>query len=113
MIQRIQTVYLFLASILSLAFIFLNDYVISFTTNVIASFIDLSALVLALLSLITLGLFKNRKLQLTLSLIGIVIAFISAGLYIYIDCVSYRLAILLYTTFNFCYCIGKKRSKKR
>jgi len=85
MIQRIQTVYLFLASVLSLAFTFLNDYFINLNSNLIASFIDITAIIIAVISLITLGLFKNRKLQLSLSLFCILIAFISVGLYVYVD----------------------------
>lgn len=85
MIQRIQSVYLFLVSVLSLAFTFLNDYIIDFTSNLVASLIDLSAVVLAVLSLVALFMFKNRKLQLTLSVVAIIIALLSAGLYIYVD----------------------------
>ena len=88
MIQRIQTVYLFLVSLLSLAFTFLNDYIINFSSNVVASLIDLSAIVLAVLSLVALMMFKNRKLQLTLSIVGVLMALISAGLYIYVDGIS-------------------------
>lgn len=83
MIQRIQTIYLFLASVLSLAFTFLNDYFIN--SKMLTSLIDVSALVLALLSFITLMMYKNRKLQLKLSLVGIFIALLSAALYIYVD----------------------------
>lgn len=70
MIQRIQTIYLFLAAIICIAFLFIPiaeaDNIITANSNTISGALCIAS---GLLSLITIFLYKNRKLQIRLCLI--------------------------------------------
>jgi FtsH-binding integral membrane protein len=77
MIQRIQTVWLFLAAIFGFLFTQVPIYVASIAGNVVKKFVPTESLLLfasciavALLALICIFLFKNRLLQFKLSVIG-------------------------------------------
>ena len=87
MLQRIQTIYLLIAFIISggLVFIFpiwkLNDGVEVYAT----SYILVSSLFFgsAILSLIAIFMFKNRKLQFVLGRLAIILNFILLGFFVY------------------------------
>lgn len=85
MIQRIQTIYLLLAAVVCAAFIFtpfaLSGSTLLQTLNFLALII-LSGVV-ALISLGNIFLFKNRKLQITLCRLAllVIVALIGTGVY--------------------------------
>ncbi|GAA4112775.1 DUF4293 domain-containing protein [Aquimarina addita] len=87
MIQRIQTIYLLLVAALSGGISFLFPYGISQSGAVL--FIQDNMTVLgifvgsAFLSLLTIFLFKNRKLQFVLGRINILLNFILLGVFVY------------------------------
>ena len=96
MIQRIQTVYLLLASIISGVLIFVFNLWESIEKNIFA--IDLFAsdslllrvipvlfLVSAMLAFVTISIFKNRKLQFVMGRLTILINLILLGLLIYVS----------------------------
>jgi hypothetical protein len=96
MIQRIQTVYLLLASIISGVLIFVFNLWESIGKNIFA--IDLFAsdslllrvipvlfLVSAMLAFVTIFIFKNRKLQFVMGRLTILINLILLGLLIYVS----------------------------
>jgi len=87
MLQRIQTIYLLIAAGISAGLIFVFDL---WTTNEGVSFFakeDMSYLGLfcgsALLSLITIFMFKNRKSQFVMGRLNIILNFILLGLFVY------------------------------
>ncbi len=87
MLQRIQTIYLLIAAGISAGLIFVFDL---WTTNEGISFIakdDMLYLGLfsgsALLSLIAIFMFKNRKSQFVLGRLNIILNFILLGLFVY------------------------------
>ncbi len=84
MIQRIQSVYLLLAVVAGYEMISLPLYKATLVSGVETTFLATESLLLfalsivaGLLALVTIFLFKNRKLQLKLSVLGV---FLSAGL---------------------------------
>ena len=96
MIQRIQTVYLFLASIVSGGLIFVfnlwktvkeNIFVVDlFSKEVVAlKVIPSMFFASAILSIVTIFLFKNRKLQFVIGRIIILINLFLLGLLIYLS----------------------------
>ena len=87
MLQRVQTIYLLLASIISggLIFIFpiwkLNDGLEVFaTSNMVVLGLFFGS---AILSLIAIFMFKNRKLQFVLGRLAIILNFILLGFFVY------------------------------
>jgi len=78
--QRIQTVFLCIAALAAVGFLFApiaieNDVAVYGKTNVIASAI---AIGIALLSLFIITQFQDRKLQMRFTMINIIIAFVLA-----------------------------------
>ncbi|TJY37262.1 DUF4293 domain-containing protein [Pontimicrobium aquaticum] len=87
MLQRIQTIYLLIAAGISVGLIFVFDL---WTTNNDVSFFakdDMLYLGLfcgsALLSLIAIFMFKNRKSQFVMGRLNIILNFILLGLFVY------------------------------
>jgi hypothetical protein len=87
MLQRIQTVYLLLAALTSAGLVFILEL---YTNAVGVSIYAIDVLWLfglfmfsAFLSLVTIFLFKNRKLQFVLGRINILLNFILLGLFVY------------------------------
>ncbi|WP_447637461.1 DUF4293 domain-containing protein [Flavobacterium microcysteis] len=87
MIQRIQTIYLVIAFIImgNLPFVFpLETSSTGVKTFAADHLLDISLFTLsALLSLITIFLFKNRKLQFVLCRLNIILNLILLGLFVY------------------------------
>lgn len=87
MLQRIQTIYLFLAVLSSGLLIFIFElWKNSAGEPVFAQEntpVFLLFLISALLSLVSIFLFKNRKLQFVLGRINIILNFILLGLFVY------------------------------
>ena len=87
MLQRIQTVYLFIAALLSGGLIFLVSLWEKGSGESVYVEDVLVALALflgsALLSLITIFLFKNRKLQFVLVRVNILLNFFLLGIFVY------------------------------
>jgi hypothetical protein len=87
MLQRIQTVYLFIAALLSGGLIFLVSLWETGTGEPVYVEDVLLALALfvgsAILSLITIFLFKNRKLQFVLARVNILLNFFLLGIFVY------------------------------
>ena len=94
MIQRIQTIYLLIASVVSGGLIFVFNLWKTLKNNVftldlfqhesvLLKFIPISFLVSAILSIVTIFLFKNRKLQFVIGRIIILINLFLLGLLIY------------------------------
>jgi hypothetical protein len=87
MLQRIQTVYLFLAALTSGGLIFvLQLWENSQGEPVYAQdnyTVFILFLISALISLVTIFLFKNRKLQFVLGRLNILLNFILLGLFVY------------------------------
>ncbi|MDO7170568.1 DUF4293 domain-containing protein [Mariniflexile sp. AS56] len=87
MLQRIQTVYLFLAALVSAGLIFVlhlwvtNDDVIMYAKDNV-QYLGLF-LGSALLSIITIFKYKNRKSQFMLGRLNIILNFILLGLFVY------------------------------
>lgn len=87
MLQRIQTIYLFFAALVSGGLIFLFELWINeagesiFAHNVMPVF--LMFMVSAFLSLVSIFLFKNRKLQFVLGRLNILLNLILLGLFVY------------------------------
>ncbi|MCM4159854.1 DUF4293 family protein [Antarcticibacterium flavum] len=87
MLQRIQTVYLFIAFLLSGVLIFF----VSLWSNEAGQPVYVEDVLLALvlfvgsavLSLVTIFLFKNRKLQFVLGRVNILLNFILLGVFVY------------------------------
>ena len=86
MLQRIQTVYLFLAALVSAGLIFVfelwRENGEAVYAQEVPSVLGLFALS-ALISLVTIFLFKNRKLQFVLGRINILLNFVLLGLFVY------------------------------
>ena len=96
MIQRIQTVYLLLASIISGALIFVFNLWKSIQKNVFAldlfnseshllKVIPVLFLVSAILAFVAIFIFKNRKLQFVIGRLTILVNLILLGLLIYVS----------------------------
>ena len=96
MIQRIQSIYLLLAGIISGGLIFfvnlwftIKGSVVGmdllFSNSFLEKAIPVSFLLSALLSIVTIFLFKNRKLQFVLGRLNILINLILLGLLIYLS----------------------------
>ncbi len=87
MLQRIQTVYLFIAFLLSGVLIFFVSLWSNETGQPVYVEDVLLALALfmgsAVLSLVTIFLFKNRKLQFVLGRVNILLNFILLGVFVY------------------------------
>lgn len=87
MLQRIQTIYLFLAALASAGLIFVFGLWEDQAGKVVYAQDDLKVfglfLVSALISFVTIFLFKNRKLQFVLGRINIVLNLILLGLFVY------------------------------
>lgn len=87
MLQRIQTVYLFLAALVSLGLIFIFELWENAAGEAFYAEDNLIVfglfLVSGLISLITIFLFKNRKLQFVLGRINIILNLILLGLFVY------------------------------
>ncbi|PNQ73409.1 DUF4293 domain-containing protein [Hanstruepera neustonica] len=87
MIQRIQTLYLLLATVVSAGLIFVfelwtnQDGVKVFAQDV--SYVFAGFLLSAVLSLITIFRFKNRKSQFMLGRLNIILNFILLGFFVY------------------------------
>jgi hypothetical protein len=87
MIQRIQTLYLLIALVLSSGLIFVfnlwetNENVIVYAQDVLVYFILF--LTSGLLSVISIFMFKNRKLQFVLGRLNIIVNLILLGLFVY------------------------------
>ncbi|HET8752735.1 MAG TPA: DUF4293 domain-containing protein [Salinimicrobium sp.] len=87
MLQRIQTLYLFLAALFSAGLIFVfhvwknNEGISIFAVDDVLVFSLFLAS--AVLSLVSIVLFKNRKLQFVLGRINILLNFILLGLFVY------------------------------
>ena len=87
MIQRIQTLYLLLATVVSAGLIFVfdlwtnQDGVKVFAADV--NYVFAGFLLSALLSLITIFRFKNRKSQFMLGRLNIILNFILLGFFVY------------------------------
>lgn len=89
MLQRIQTVYLFLAAVISggLSFVF---SLWETAKNAMITVLDRPVImggfvVSAILSLITIFLFKNRKSQFVLGRVNIILNFILLGFFVYLS----------------------------
>jgi len=96
MIQRIQSLYLLLAGIISGGLIFFVNLWVTLKGNIVGTELFLSNSFLeksipvnfflsALLSIITIFLFKNRKLQFVMGRLNILINLILLGLLIYLS----------------------------
>ena len=87
MLQRIQTVYLLIAALVSAGFVFIFKLWNDQAGNPVYIEDVMSALGLTLLSglisLITIFLFKNRKLQFVLGRLNILLNLILLGLFVY------------------------------
>ena len=87
MLQRIQTVYLLIAALFNAGFIFIFELWNDLAGNPVYIEYVYSALGLtlfsALLSIITIFLFKNRKLQFVLGRVNILLNLILLGLFVY------------------------------
>ncbi|UZH54387.1 DUF4293 domain-containing protein [Salinimicrobium tongyeongense] len=87
MLQRIQTVYLLIAALFNAGFIFIFKLWNDFAGNAVYIEDVFSALgltlVSALLSVITIFLFRNRKLQFVLGRVNILLNLILLGLFVY------------------------------
>ncbi|SHG60154.1 protein of unknown function [Salegentibacter echinorum] len=87
MIQRIQSVYLFIAVIISAALIFVfplwnnAEGVPVYAEDYLSIFI--AFLASALLSLVSIFMFKNRKLQFVLGRLNILLNFFLLGVFVY------------------------------
>jgi len=87
MLQRIQSVYLFIAVIISAALIFVfplwenSERVAVFAQDYLSVFV--AFLGSALLSLVSIFMFKNRKLQLVLGRLNILLNFFLLGVFVY------------------------------
>jgi len=87
MLQRIQSVYLFIAVIISAALIFVfplwenSERVAVFAQDYLSVFV--AFLGSALLSLVSIFMFKNRKLQLVLGRLNILFNFFLLGVFVY------------------------------
>ena len=88
MIQRIQTIWLLLAAVASFATLKLSFYSGNKDNNLFEELTGSSHFLLLILSvavgllaLITIFLFKNRKLQIRLSLLGIVLQLVALVIY--------------------------------
>lgn len=83
MLQRIQTVYLFIAAVLAFAFSFIQiDRILTFE---LMSIPGVLVFVSALDSLIAIALFSNRKVQVKLVSMATGIFVIALGLYLYLN----------------------------
>lgn len=96
MLQRIQTIYLLLASIISGALIFVFDLWKSIKSNIFAldllnsnsyilKAIPILFLVSAIISFVAIFLFKDRKLQFVVGRLAILVNLILLGLLIYVS----------------------------
>lgn len=87
MLQRIQTVYLFLAALVNGGLIFVIDLGQDINANEIFvddySWLLLMFLASAITSLITIFMFKNRKLQFVLGRLNIILNFVILGVFVY------------------------------
>ncbi|MGC6431461.1 MAG: DUF4293 domain-containing protein [Jejuia sp.] len=89
MLQRIQTVYLLLAAANALGLVFefhlwvTNDGLAVFAKDQLPYFA--AFLVSGVLALITIFLFKNRKLQFVLGRLNIILNFILLGFFVYLS----------------------------
>ncbi|HET8854514.1 MAG TPA: DUF4293 domain-containing protein [Salinimicrobium sp.] len=87
MLQRIQTVYLFLAALVSGGVIFLFELWLNTEGQPVMVEDQTTVLLLflasAVISLITIFLYRNRKLQFVLGRINIVLNFILLGLFVF------------------------------
>ncbi len=89
MLQRIQTVYLLLAAANALGLIFVfhlwitNEGVTVFAKDQMAFFV--AFIVSGVLSLFTIFLFKNRKLQFVLGRLNIILNFFLLGFFVYLS----------------------------
>lgn len=87
MLQRIQTVYLFLAALSSGGLIFVFQLWENSQGEPVYAQDDYTVLILflisALISLVTIFLFKNRKLQFVLGRLNILLNLILLGLFVY------------------------------
>jgi hypothetical protein len=87
MLQRIQSVYLFIAVIISAALIFVfplwqnSERVAVFAQDYLSVFV--AFLGSALLSLVSIFMFKNRKLQFVLGRLNILLNFFLLGVFVY------------------------------
>lgn len=88
MIQRIQTIWLLLAAAASFATLKLSFYSGNKDNNLFEEltgssnfFLMILSVAVGLLALITIFLFKNRKLQIRLSLLGIVLQLVTLVIY--------------------------------
>lgn len=86
MIQRIQTVYLAICCILSVVTTFLLslwtvDKMVVFPTDV--TFAMVCFLGIAILALVSIFLFKNRKMQFVVNRLNIILSFILLGFFVY------------------------------
>ncbi|MFN4763788.1 DUF4293 domain-containing protein [Gillisia sp. Q332] len=87
MIQRIQSIYLFIAALISGVLIFF----VSLWSNEAGEAVYVEDVILALamflgsavLSLVTIFLFKNRKLQFVLGRVNIILNFFLLGVFVY------------------------------
>ncbi len=87
MLQRVQTIYLFIAAVISAGLIFLFPLWKTETSNTVYVQDVLVALAMFIgsgfLSLISIILFKNRKLQFVLGRINIILNFFLLGVFVY------------------------------
>ncbi len=87
MLQRIQTIYLFLAALVSAGLIFVFSLWENTAGEVVYAedrmLVFALFLVSALISFITIFLFKNRKLQFVLGRLNILLNLILLGLFVY------------------------------
>jgi hypothetical protein len=89
MLQRIQSVYLILAAANALGCIFLfhlwitNEGIVVFASDVLPYFFAFIAS--GVLALVSLFLFKNRKLQFVLGRLNIILNFILLGFFVYLS----------------------------
>ena len=90
MIQRIQSIYLLIASVLATIFSFINDYTFSYLKddNFLLISSSLAILISAGVALSTIFLYKNRTLQIRLIWFSLLIALAGLGLYVYLDGIS-------------------------
>ncbi len=90
MIQRIQTIYLFLAALACVAFIFIPFGQIKDTNGSAATWhiyqvtpIMVSAIITGIASLLSIFLFNNRKTQMKAVIASVVLTIITIGLFIF------------------------------
>lgn len=90
MIQRIQTLYLFLAGVLATVFSFVSDYTLSKIGNIDLFSISSSIALLGsgVVAIITIFLYKKRSLQINMIWLSIFMAVAGLGLYVYKDGLS-------------------------